>query len=102
YRAAGPNVIRCWKWADGEPVFEETAEGVPTYPSPVATKDGRIYFVSAGKSVVIKAGPKFEGLATNVLEESKGEGTQNAPSPAVADGRIFLRSPKTMYCVGKK
>jgi outer membrane protein assembly factor BamB len=102
YRACQPGVIKCWKWADGELAFEERVEGAPTYPSPVATKDGRIYFASAGKSVVIKAGPKLEVLASNALEESRGEWTQNGPSPAVSGGRLFLRSPKALYCVGKK
>jgi outer membrane protein assembly factor BamB len=102
YRASPPGIIRCWKVSDGQLVFEERVPEVPTYPSPVATKDGRIYFASAGKSCIIKAGPKLKVLATNVLEVGKGEGGSNGPSPAVSKGRIFLRSPKSLYCIGKK
>jgi outer membrane protein assembly factor BamB len=102
YRASPPGVLRCWKWADGELVFEENLEGVPTYISPVATRDGRIYLASASKSTVIKAGPKLEILGTSVLEESRGEGGSNGPSPAISAGRLFLRSPKFLYCIGKK
>ena len=83
-------------------MFDERVDGVPTHVSPVATQDGRIYFASASKTVVIKASPKLELLATNSLEESRGEGQSNGPSAAVSEGRIFLRSPKTLYCVGKK
>jgi len=102
YRAVQGGIVKCWKLADGELVFEERVEGVPTYVSPVATKDGRIYFASASKSVVINASPKLNVLATNVLEDSRGEGGSNGPSAAVSEGRIFVRSPRFLYCVGKK
>jgi outer membrane protein assembly factor BamB len=102
FRVGQPGVLKCWKWSDGELVFEEKLEGAPTYPSPVATKDGRIYVASGSKSFVVKAGPTLEVLGSSVLEESKGEWTLNGPSPAVSGGRIFLRSPKFLYCVGKK
>ena len=45
---------------------------------------------------MIKAGPKFEILATNDI----GDGSQ--ASPAVADGKIFLKGRKMLYCVGEK
>jgi outer membrane protein assembly factor BamB len=103
YRASPPGLLRCWKVADGQLVFEERVEGIPTFPSPVATKDGRIYFAGSGKSCVIKAGPKLEVLATNDLGEGeRNEWTLSGPSAAVSQGRIFLRGPKSLTCVGKK
>src|SRR5260370_39610761 len=54
YRASPPGVIRCWKLSDGQAVFEDRVEGLPIFPSPVATKNGRIYFARPGKSLVIK------------------------------------------------
>jgi hypothetical protein len=36
--------------------------GVSTWASPFATADGRIYFASAGKSYVLKAGDKLDVL----------------------------------------
>jgi outer membrane protein assembly factor BamB len=103
YRASPPGTIRCWKMSDGQVVFEERVEGLPTYPSPIATKDGRIYFASAGKSCVIKAGPKLEVLGTNDLGEGeRNEWTRTGPSAAVSAGRIFLRGPKSLTCIGKK
>jgi hypothetical protein len=88
YRASPPDVLRCWKVSDGQLVFEERVPGIPTYPSPVATKDGRIYFAGAGKSCVVKAGPKFEVLATNDLGEGeRNEWTRTGPSAAVSGGR---------------
>ena len=101
YRASPPGIIRCWKVATGELVFEERVEGVPTYTSPVATPDERIYFAGAGTSCVIKAGPQLEVLATNALGEGeKTEGYSTGPSAAVSAGRIFLRGPKALLCIG--
>ena len=103
YRASPPGILRCWKVADGELVFEERVEGIPTFSSPVATRDGRLYFAGAGKSCVVKAGPKLDVLAANDLGEGeKNEWTLTGPSAAVSDGRIFLRGPKSLTCVGKK
>jgi hypothetical protein len=52
---------------------------------------------------VIKEGPKFELLSRNVLEaERHGESGSSGPSPAVSEGRIFLRSPKFPFCIAKE
>jgi hypothetical protein len=64
--------------------------------SPILTPEGRLYFATAGKSVVIAAGPKFEILATNDL----GDGSP--ASPAVANGRLYLKGARHLYCIGKK
>ena len=64
--------------------------------SPITTPEGRIYCVSAGKSFVVKAGEKPEILATNELNDS------SPASPAVADGRIYLRGRKYLWCIGTK
>jgi len=60
------------------------------------TAEGRIYFASGGKSVVIAAGPKFELLATNDL------GDPSKASAAVADGRIYIKGGRNLYCIGEK
>jgi outer membrane protein assembly factor BamB len=103
YRASPPGILRCWKVSDGELVFEERVTGIPTFSSPVVTKDGRLYFAGAGKSCVIKAGAKLEVLAINDLGEGeRNEWTLTGPSAAVSEGKIFLRGPKSLTCIGKK
>lgn len=97
YRASDKGVITCWTLATGEQVFSEPAEGVSKLCSPVATADGRVYFASAKKSYVLKAGPKFDVLAVNELD-----GGDNAASAAVADGRIFIRGDRMLYCIGRR
>ena len=64
--------------------------------SPIVHGNGLIYYANAGKSIVIRSGPQFKLLAVNDL----GDG--NHPSPAVADGRMFLVGMKNVYCIRKE
>jgi outer membrane protein assembly factor BamB len=96
YRLNNPGLLRCWKMADGEAVFSERLQNVATRCSPVVTADGRLYLASAGRSYVVKAAPKLEILAVNDLDDA-GDG-----SPAVANGKIYLKGRKYLYCIGKK
>jgi len=94
YRLHDPGVLRCWKLATGAEVYAERLPGVSTRANPIATPDGRIYFASAGKSFVIKAGPRFEILATSDL------GDASSASAAVSDGRLILKGSRFLFCVG--
>lgn len=96
YRLHNPEKVTCVRLATGEAVFSERLAGVSTSASPVATADGRVYLASAGRSYVLKAGPKPEVLATNDL------GDASHASPAVAGGRLFLKGRKWLFCVGAK
>jgi outer membrane protein assembly factor BamB len=96
YRLHSPGVLKCLKLSTGEVVYSERLTGVSVHASPIAAPDGRIYLASAGKTYVVKAGEKFEILATNDL------GDDSAASPAVADGRMFLKGRKMLYCVADR
>ena len=96
YRMTDPGVLRCWKLADGERVYEERLQGLVTAVSPITTPDGRIYCATAGRSYVIKAGPKPEVLGRNDL------GDESYASPAAADGKLFLKGKQGLYCIGAK
>lgn len=95
YRLCNPDVLTCVRIATGEVVFSERLPGVTASASPLATADGRVYFASAGKSYVVKAGPKLDILATNDL----GDG--GPASPAASGGRLFLKGRKWLFCVGR-
>ena len=97
YRACNGDVLRCWKMATGELVYEERLPGVSPSASPIATPDGRIYFASPGRSYVIKAGPQLEILAKNDLGERDPFST-----PAVSGGRIFIKGRDSLWCIGTK
>jgi outer membrane protein assembly factor BamB len=94
FRLCNPDVLMCVRAATGEVLFSERLPGVSASASPVVTADGRVYFASAGKSYVVKAGPKLDILATNDL----GDG--GPASPAVAGGKLFLKGRKWLFCVG--
>ena len=63
--------------------------------SPVLA-DGKVYITSEeGVTTVFRAGPKFEPLAENNLDE------YTLSSIAVSGGQIFLRTEQFLYCIGK-
>jgi outer membrane protein assembly factor BamB len=64
--------------------------------SPVLA-DGKVYVTSEeGLTSVVQAGPKFELLAENALNDFC------LSSPAISDGQIFIRTANYLYCIGKK
>lgn len=64
------------------------------YASPVAA-DGKVFLASTeGKITVLKAAPEWEILAVNDLDE------QVHATPALSDGRIFIRTRSSLYCFG--
>ena len=87
--------------SSGEFVYKESLEPNPgqIYASPLLVGDRILYLGRRGKAVVIKAGPEFKILGSAELEN--GRGVFNA-SPAMANGRLFVRSNKFLYCIGNK
>lgn len=81
----------------GKPHYQlQRLEGVPNvFASPVAAK-GRIYIPGQqGATIVVKAGPAYEVLATNTLDDGFDA------SPALVDGEIYLRGAKYLYSIGR-
>lgn len=96
YRLHNPGVLHCWRLSTGEEVFVERLQGLQTSSSPVTTADGRIYLASAGWSYVLKASATLEILGRSDLGDS------GPASPAVAEGRLFLKGRQFLFCIGKK
>src|SRR5262249_7747876 len=94
-RLCNPGVLKGWKMASGEEGFTVRLQGVSTASSPVVSGGGRLYLASAGRSYVVKPGEKPEVLAVNEL----GDGSP--ASPAVANGRLYLRGRRYLWCVGQ-
>jgi outer membrane protein assembly factor BamB len=66
------------------------------WSSPVAA-DGKIFLASEeGKVVVVRADAEWEILAVNNLEEDI------FATPAILDGRIYVRTRAALYCFAKK
>jgi len=65
------------------------------YASPVAA-DGRLYVTSReGTTLVLRAGPTFEVLASNTLDDGFDA------SPAIVDGEIYFRGQRYLYCIAE-
>ncbi|MFO0915874.1 MAG: PQQ-binding-like beta-propeller repeat protein [Pirellulales bacterium] len=86
-------VATCLRAETGELVWQERLGGNFS-ASPVAA-DGRVYFVADnGDTTVVEAGPKFQVLAKNPLDEKV------QASPAISHGQILIRTEKQLICIG--
>jgi outer membrane protein assembly factor BamB len=66
----------------------------PYFASPVAAEE-KVFLVSqAGKVSVLKARGEWEILAVNDL------GEECYATPAIADGKLYIRTRKTLFCFG--
>jgi len=91
--------LQCYELATGKMVFEErlpaTGGSSATWGSPVLVGD-RLYVVNqSGDTLLLRAAPKYELLASNPLGE-----LSNA-TPAFSDGQVFIRTHAALYCVAE-
>jgi outer membrane protein assembly factor BamB len=94
YMANDVGVLTAVDAATGERVWQERVDGVFS-ASPVAGA-GHVYFVSeSGDTVVVKAGRAPQIVARNVL------GERVVASPAISNGRIFVRTDKHVFAIGR-
>jgi outer membrane protein assembly factor BamB len=87
-------MVSCYKAKTGEPAYnrKRIPEAGGFTSSPWAY-DGKVFCLDdGGQTTVIKAGPQFEVLGKNTLEEMCWS------TPAFADGTLLLRSVDHLYC----
>ena len=81
--------------ATGKQLWDERFKGKAS-ASPLAG-DGKVYvFNEKGLTTVLKAADKTEILAENDL------GEETLGTPAISGGAIFIRTDKTLFCIGAK
>jgi outer membrane protein assembly factor BamB len=81
----------------GKEVYGQQRLKPGTYSASPLYADGRIYIANEeGVTSVFKAGPQFELLAENAMEE------YILSSFAVSEGQLFLRTDKALYAIGKR
>ena len=83
--------------SNGEPLWQRQRIGNEgSYLASPVFGDGKIFVAGQnGTVVVIEDGPKPTTLATNDM------GEPIIGTPAIADGRIFLRTRTKLICVSK-
>ncbi len=95
FLADAPGLVECIDPKTGEPDWKERLPG--TLWGSMLLADSRLYVSSLeGTTYVLKAGPKFELLATNPINEPI------YAAPAVSNGELFLRTHQNLYCIGEK
>ena len=84
--------VTCYDAKTGDKIYGDRAGPRAYYfASPVAA-DNKIYFCSSnGIIIVVQAGDKFRILAQNKIRE------RIYATPALVDGKIYLRTDKNMY-----
>jgi outer membrane protein assembly factor BamB len=82
----------CVDAATGKLHWKERLPG--EYKASPLVAAGRVYFLNlTGRCKVVAAAPAFEKLADNQLD------ADTIASPAVADGRLYLRGRKALFCI---
>jgi len=96
YLTSDRGVLTCLDAKTGEVKYEGGRVPVPaTFTASPIAFDGKILLTSEdGDTFVVKAGPKHEVVGTN----SVGEPVY--ASPAIAEGNIFIRGERNLYCIG--
>ena len=99
YAADRNGLLTCLDFKSGTTAFKEKLRGsVIETSSPVAVRDRLLFVLETGETVVLQPGREFKVAGRNSLSD----GTEFRASPAIADGRIFLRSQSHLYCIGEK
>jgi outer membrane protein assembly factor BamB len=80
--------------------FEHTKveKGKAFYASPVLLNGKVLCLRQDGRTFVLEPGPTLNIVRENVLSD----GTGFSASPAIADGKMYLRSQTHLYCIGAK
>ncbi|HXT21209.1 MAG TPA: PQQ-binding-like beta-propeller repeat protein [Thermoanaerobaculia bacterium] len=98
YTCANNGILTAYDAKTGAQVYRERiagGKGVAFTASPVAA-DGKLYLASEdGEIYVVKAGPKFELLATNPMGEVL------MATPAIVDGTILVRARHHLFAIGE-
>jgi outer membrane protein assembly factor BamB len=89
-------VMWCLDARTGVEIYGQQRIKPGTYSSSPVLADDKLYLTNEdGLTTVVKAGPKFEVLAENALND------YCLSSPAISDGQIFIRTAQHLYCIGK-
>ena len=85
--------VSCLRGGTGEVLWSEKPGG-KFFGSPVCLGDKLYAMTTDGNVVVLRAAPKYELLAMNAL------GEKSHATPAVADGRMYLRTYSHLIVIG--
>lgn len=95
YTVNDRGIMWCLDARTGQEIWGSQRLKPAVYSSSPVLADGKLYVSNEdGLTTVVRAGAKFEVLAENDLAG------YTLSSPAISDGRIFLRTAQFLYAVG--
>ncbi|MGZ5436771.1 MAG: PQQ-binding-like beta-propeller repeat protein [Pyrinomonadaceae bacterium] len=90
-------IMWCLDAKTGAEIYGQQRIKPGTYSGSPVLADDKLYVTNEeGLTTVVKAGPKFEVLAENPLND------YCLSSSAISEGQIFIRTATNLYCIGKK
>ena len=100
YQGDREGVLTCLDLATGKEQYSVPLErGSKVLASPVIVRGKLLFLLDNGTTAVVEPGRKFKLEAVNKLD---GETLDYGASPAIVDGRMYLRSQTWLYCIGEK
>jgi outer membrane protein assembly factor BamB len=97
YTCGNDGRVACYEAKTGKVIYRERLDGAGACSASPVAADGHLYFTSEENGVyVVKAGPKFELVAVNLL------GDVCLATPAVADGMLYVRTQHSLLGIGRQ
>jgi outer membrane protein assembly factor BamB len=100
YWASDKGIANCMNAENGEKVYQQRMPTTERVYASIVRGSDKLYLTTRDKGVwVLDANPKFNEVSLNNIESETD--LMNA-TPAISDGKLFLRSNTHLYCVGSK
>lgn len=97
YNLRGNGSLTCYLAKTGELVYREKLGEMSSFSSSGIAADGKLYFSGEnGDIFVVKAGPDFEVLGTNTMNDIC------MATPAISEGTLFFRTHHYLAAVSDK
>ena len=97
YSVRSGGMVTCYDAKTGEVIYRDERLGaLGDYYSSLTAADGNVYAISQKGTVTVFSGSNaLEVLARNEMGETV------MSTPAIVDGRIYLRTEKRLLCFGQ-
>jgi outer membrane protein assembly factor BamB len=96
YAVRSGGLLTCLNAKTGAEMWQQRLPARGDYYASLLAADGKIYALSEdGETTVIAAKPTYQLLSVNDMAE------RSMASPAVSNGRLYIRTDKALYAIGK-
>lgn len=93
---AGPGTLQCFDLKSGKDLWEGKRVTGSCWASMVLVGDTLLVTEQSGQTTLLAASKEYKVLGKNSLNE------HTDASPAIANGRVYIRTYKHLWCIGEK